>query len=149
MLLRAGRIKEIRTTDPVVRQQTAAVGGERHHAAALGFMMTTHIGLDFPGTYSLDPFELSPMTPWDVCNVDFHVQRPVLYHSAFSFTPAIVGGTLYSYRTYEWVDKPTVLQIGPADGGVYAHVNMPCSIELNRCLVARQRTLHEAEPAVG
>ena len=65
----------------------------------VGFMMRNHIGLDFAGTNTArEAFDLPPMTAGDIYTVDFHVQLPELYPSAFSFSPAIADGTLHSYR---------------------------------------------------
>jgi lipopolysaccharide transport system ATP-binding protein len=116
----------------------------------VGFMMRNHIGLDFAGTNTArEAFDLPPMTAGDIYTVDFHVQLPELYPSAFSFSPAIADGTLHSYRTCDWVDNAIVLQMGPADGEVYGHIHLSCRVELNRCLATQPSTLSHAEPAVG
>jgi ABC-type polysaccharide/polyol phosphate transport system ATPase subunit len=116
----------------------------------VGFMMRNHIGLDFAGTNTArEAFDLPPMAAGDVYTVDFHLQLPELYPSAFSFSPAIADGTLHSYRTCDWVDNAIVLQMGPADGEVYGHIHLPCRVELNRCLTTRPPVLSHAEPAVG
>jgi hypothetical protein len=116
----------------------------------VGFMMRNHIGLDFAGTNTArEAFDLPPMTAGDIYTVDFHLQLPELYPSAFSFSPAIADGTLHSYRTCDWVDNAIVLQMGPADGEVYGHVHLPCRVELNRCLATRPPALSHAEPSVG
>jgi lipopolysaccharide transport system ATP-binding protein len=115
----------------------------------VGFMMRNHIGLDFAGTNTArEQFDLPPMTADDVYTVDFHLQLPELYPSAFSFSPAIADGTLHSYRTCDWVDNAIVLQMSPAEGEVYGHVHLPCRVELNRSLRASSALPH-AEPAVG
>jgi lipopolysaccharide transport system ATP-binding protein len=116
----------------------------------VGFMMRNHIGLDFAGTNTArEAFDLPPMTAGDIYTLDFHVQLPELYPSAFSFSPAIADGTLHSYRTCDWVDNAIVLQMGPADGEVYGHIHMSCRVELNRCLATQPPVLSHAEPAVG
>jgi lipopolysaccharide transport system ATP-binding protein len=116
----------------------------------VGFMMRNHIGLDFAGTNTArEAFDVPPMAAGDIYTVDFHVQLPELYPSAFSFSPAIADGTLHSYRTCDWVDNAIVLQMGPADGEVYGHIHLACRVELNRCLAARPAALTHAEPAVG
>jgi lipopolysaccharide transport system ATP-binding protein len=89
------------------------------------------------------------MTAGDIYTVDFHLQLPELYPSAFSFSPAIADGTLHSYRTCDWVDNAIVLQMAPADGEVYGHVHLRCRVELNRCLATRPPALSHAEPSVG
>jgi len=116
----------------------------------VGFMMRNHIGLDFAGTNTArEAFDLPPMNAGDFYTVDFHVQLPELYPSAFSFSPAIADGTLHSYRTCDWVDNAIVLQMGAADGEVYGHIHLSCRVELNRCLNAQAPVLERAEPAVG
>jgi ABC-type polysaccharide/polyol phosphate transport system ATPase subunit len=116
----------------------------------VGFMMRNHIGLDFAGTNTArEALDLPPMNAGDIYTVDFHVQLPELYPSAFSFSPAIADGTLHSYRTCDWVDNAIVLQMGPADGEVYGHIHLQCRVELNRCLATRPPTMSHAEPAVG
>ncbi|MGP0073620.1 MAG: ABC transporter ATP-binding protein [Bryobacteraceae bacterium] len=116
----------------------------------VGFMMRNHIGLDFAGTNTArEAFDLPPMAGGDIYTVDFHVQVPELYPSAFSFSPAIADGTLHSYRTCDWVDNAIVLQMGPADGEVYGHIHLACRVELNRCLATRPPALSHAEPTVG
>jgi ABC-type polysaccharide/polyol phosphate transport system ATPase subunit len=104
----------------------------------VGFMMRNHLGLDFAGTNTArEQFDLPPMAAGDIYTVDFHLQLPELYPSAFSFSPAIADGTLHSYRTCDWVDNAIVLQMTPADGEVYGHIHLPCKVELNRTLGAR------------
>jgi lipopolysaccharide transport system ATP-binding protein len=116
----------------------------------VGFMMRNHIGLDFAGTNTArEAFDFPPMMEGDVYTVDFHVQLPELYPSAFSFSPAIADGTLHSYRTCDWVDNAIVLQMGPAEGEVYGHIHLACRVELNRSLGAGPPVLSHVEPAVG
>ena len=115
----------------------------------VGFMLRNHIGLDFAGTNTArEAFDLPPMSAGDIYTVDFHLQLPELYPSAFSFSPAIADGTLHSYRTCDWVDNAIVLQMGPGDGQVYGHIHLPCRVELNRCL-GRPAEAVQTERAVG
>jgi lipopolysaccharide transport system ATP-binding protein len=101
----------------------------------VGFMMRNHMGLDFAGTNTArEDFELPPMSAGDIFTVDFHLQLPELYPSAFSFSPAIADGTLHGYTTCDWIDNAIVLQMGPGDGQIYGHVHLPCRIELNRAI---------------
>lgn len=116
----------------------------------VGFMMRNHIGLDFAGTNTArEAFDLPAMSAGDIYTVDFHIQLPELYPSAFSFSPAIADGTLHSYRTCDWIDNAIVLQMGPAGGEVYGHIHLPCRVELNRSLAARSTAGLHAERAVG
>jgi hypothetical protein len=115
----------------------------------VGFMMRNHIGLDFAATNTTrEGFDLPPMTAGDVYTVDFHLQLPELYASAFSFSPAIADGTLHSYRTCDWVDNAIVLQMSPGEGQVYGYIHLPCRVELN-CSLRASPALPHAEPAVG
>lgn len=118
----------------------------------VGFMLRNHIGLDFAGTNTArEAFNLPPMSAGDIYTVDFHLQLPELYPSAFSFSPAIADGTLHSYRTCDWVDNAIVLQMGPGDGQVYGHIHLPCRVELNRSLGVRhmEAAAAQAERTVG
>ncbi|MDP9089959.1 MAG: ABC transporter ATP-binding protein [Pseudomonadota bacterium] len=116
----------------------------------VGFMMRNHIGLDLAGTNTArEAYDLPAMNAGDLYTVDFEVQLPELYPSAFSFSPAIADGTLHSYRTCDWVDNALVLQMGHSEGEVYGHIHLPCRVALNRCLGADPPVLSHAEPAVG
>src|SRR5262249_10408972 len=65
----------------------------------VGFMLRNHMGLDFAGTNtSREGVELPPMISGDIYTIDFHLQLPELYPSAFSFSPAIADGTLRGYK---------------------------------------------------
>jgi lipopolysaccharide transport system ATP-binding protein len=114
----------------------------------VGFMMRNNMGLDFAGTNtSREDFDLPPMAAGDVYTVDFHLQLPELYPSAFSFSPAIADGTLQAYKTCDWIDNAIVLQMSPGDGAIYGNIHLPCRVELNRCLT--QAALSHAEPGGG
>lgn len=117
----------------------------------VGFMLRNHIGLDFAGANTArEAFDLPPMSAGDIYTVDFHLQLPELYPSAFSFSPAIADGTLHSYRTCDWVDNAIVLQMGPGEGQVYGHIHLPCRVELNRCLGTRPtKAADQAESTVA
>jgi lipopolysaccharide transport system ATP-binding protein len=134
-------------TTVVVRISVRAV--ESLSVPIVGFMMRNHIGLDFAGTNTArEGFELPPMAAGDVYTVDFHLQLPKLYPSAFSFSPAIADGTLHAYRTCDWIDNAIVAQMSPAEGEVYGYIHLACRVELNRSLIGRG-VLARAEPAVG
>lgn len=114
----------------------------------VGFMMRNNMGLDFAGTNTArEDFDLPPMAAGDVYTVDFHLQLPELYPSAFSFSPAIADGTLQVYKTCDWIDNAIVLQMSPGDGAIYGNIHLPCRVELNRCLT--QAALSHAEPGGG
>ena len=114
----------------------------------VGFMMRNNMGLDFAGTNTArEDFDLPPMSAGDVYTVDFHLQIPELYPSAFSFSPAIADGTLQAYKTCDWIDNAIVLQMSPGEGQVYGNIHLPCRVELNRCLA--QTELSHAEPGGG
>ena len=107
----------------------------------VGFMMRNHIGLDFAGTNTArEAFDMPPMTAGDIYTVDFHLQLPELYPSAFSFSPAIADGTLHAYRTCDWVDNAIVLQMTPTEGEVYGHIHLPCRVQLNHSFHAVPET---------
>lgn len=111
----------------------------------VGFMLRNHMGLDFAGTNTLrEDFELPPMHAGDVFTVDFHVQLPELYPSAFSFSPAIADGSLNSYVMCDWIDNAITLQMINGAAQVYGYMHLPCHIELNRQL----RRASAAEPVL-
>ncbi len=118
----------------------------------VGFMLRNHMGLDFSGTNtSREDFELPAMRPGDIFTVDFHVQLPELYPSAFSFSPAIADGTLHSYVMCDWIDNAVTLQTISAGGQIYGYLRLPCRIELNRRLgiPATNEMVYAAESRVG
>ena len=104
----------------------------------VGFMLRNHLGVDFAGTNTTrEGFELPVMEEGDVFTVDFHLQIPDLYPSAFSFSPAIADGTIMTYRMCDWIDNAITLQMSHTGGQVYGYVHLPCKVELNSCLEAR------------
>jgi lipopolysaccharide transport system ATP-binding protein len=105
----------------------------------VGFMLRNHLGLDFAGTNTArEGFELPPMTSGDIYTVDFHLDLPHLYPSAFSFSPAIADGTLLSYTICDWIDNAVTLQMSKTNQPVYGHIHLPCRVELNRALKGGQ-----------
>ncbi|MBY0503622.1 MAG: ABC transporter ATP-binding protein [Bryobacteraceae bacterium] len=98
----------------------------------IGFMLRNHLGLDFAGTNTLrENIELEAMAPEDVVTVDFHLDLPELYPSAFSFSPAIADGNLTHYKMCDWIDNAISLQMGHAEGQVYGYLHLPCRVEVN------------------
>lgn len=98
----------------------------------IGFMLRNHLGLDFAGTNTLrENMELEPMAPGDTVTVDFHLDLPELYPSAFSFSPAIADGNLTHYKMCDWIDNAITLQMGHAEGQVYGYLHLPCRVEVN------------------
>jgi lipopolysaccharide transport system ATP-binding protein len=115
----------------------------------VGFILRNHMGQDFAGTNTArEDFELPPMAAGTVYTVDFHVQLPELYPSAFSFSPAIADGTLYSYTMCDWIDNAIALQMSPGEVPVYGHMHLPCRVELNRCLGSPELA-RQPEPQLG
>jgi lipopolysaccharide transport system ATP-binding protein len=105
----------------------------------VGFMLRNHLGLDFAGTNTArEGFDLPPMTSGDIYTVDFHLDLPHLYPSAFSFSPAIADGTLLSYTICDWIDNAVTLQMSKTNQPVYGHIHLPCRVELNRALKGGQ-----------
>jgi len=101
----------------------------------VGFMLRNQMGLDFAGTNTArEGIDLAPMASGDVYTVDFHLQLPELYPSAFSFSPAIADGTLRGYRICDWIDNAIVLHMSPGEEEVYGHVHLPCRVQVNRSL---------------
>lgn len=103
----------------------------------IGFMLRNHLGVDFAGTNTIrENIELAPMEPGDVVTVDFHVDLPELYPSAFSFSPAIADGNLVHYKMCDWIDNAITLQMGHGEGQVYGYLHLPCRVEVNARLVS-------------
>ena len=102
----------------------------------VGFMMRNHLGVDFAGTNTLrEAIELEPLRKDDVVTVDFHLDLPQLYPSAFSFSPAIADGNLTHYKMCDWIDNAITLQMGHGEGQVYGYVHLPCRVEVNARLM--------------
>ena len=116
----------------------------------VGFMMRNHLGLDFAGTNTArEGVELPAMTAGDVYTVDFHVQLPELYPSAFSFSPAIADGTLRSYKMCDWIDNAIVVQMTPGEEEVYGHMHLACRVQVNRCLAKSEPPVCLVEQRLG
>ena len=98
----------------------------------VGFMLRNHLGVDFAGTNTIrENIELAPMGAGDVVTVDFHLDLPELYPSAFSFSPAIADGNLVHYQMCDWIDNAITLQMGHGEGQVYGYMHLPCRVEVN------------------
>jgi lipopolysaccharide transport system ATP-binding protein len=107
----------------------------------VGFMLRNQLGMDFSGTNTTrEGYQLPPLQPGDVYTVDFHLELPELYPSAFSFSPAIADGTLLGYQMCDWIDNAIVVQMQRSESEVYGYMHLPCRVEVN----ARMR---EGEPA--
>jgi len=116
----------------------------------VGFMLRNQLGLDFAGTNtSREGVELPPMTSGDIYTVDFHVQLPELYPSAFSFSPAIADGTLRGYKICDWIDNAIALHMSPGEEEVYGHVHLPCRVQVNRSLTKSQPAPALVEQRLG
>jgi len=101
----------------------------------VGFMLRNHMGLDFAGTNTArEDVELPAMHAGDIFTVDFHIDLPELYPSAFSFSPAIADGTLHSYVMCDWIDNAISLQMMSGPNQIYGHIHLPCRIDVNRKL---------------
>jgi lipopolysaccharide transport system ATP-binding protein len=82
----------------------------------VGFMLRNHLGIDFAGTNTTrEGYQIEPMRSGDIKTVDFHIDLPELYPSAFSFSPAIANGTLHSYTMCDWIDNAITMQMGHGD----------------------------------
>ena len=65
----------------------------------VGFMMRNQLGHRFlRHQHRARGLRSPPMTPGDVCTVDFHLDLPELYPASFSFSPAIADGTAAGLR---------------------------------------------------
>lgn len=137
----------LRLLEPLSRIVVRISVRAKEHVALpmVGFMLRNHLGLDFSGTNTArESFDLPPMAPGDTLTVDFHLDLPELYPSAFSFSPAIADGTLTSYAMCDWIDNAISLQMGHADAQVYGYVHLPCRVALNARLHSPESTVEEA-----
>jgi lipopolysaccharide transport system ATP-binding protein len=123
---------------PILQPGTRAIlriSAIAHEAVALpniGFMLRNHLGLDFAGTNTTrEGHQLPPMRPGDRVTVDFHIELPDLYPSAFSFSPAIADGTLHAYTMCDWIDNAITLQMAHGEAPVYGYMHLPCKVEVN------------------
>ena len=63
----------------------------------IGFMFRNHLGVDFAGTNTArERCDLPPLYIGDVCTVDFYLDVPTLYASAFSFSISILSAPRWS-----------------------------------------------------
>ena len=103
----------------------------------VGFMLRNHLGVDFAGTNTIrENVELGPLGAGEVVTVDFHVDLPEIYPSAFSFSPAIAEGNLHHYKMCDWIDNAITLQMAHGEGQVYGYLHLPCRVEVNARLGA-------------
>ncbi len=126
-----GRIRSLRpNTTIVVRISFRAISNLDYPIA--GFMFRNHLGVDFAGTNTArERHQLPAMAAGDACTVDFHLDLPALYPSAFSFSPAIANGSLQHYAICDWIDNAVALHMDPSDGPVYGQFHFPCRVEVN------------------
>jgi lipopolysaccharide transport system ATP-binding protein len=98
----------------------------------VGYLLRNHLGVDFAGSNTTrEGTLLSPMQPGDTVTVDFHLQLPELYPSAFSFSPAVADGALHNYRMHDWIDNALTVQMGHGEGQVYGYMHLECRVEVN------------------
>ena len=110
----------------------------------VGFMMRNHLGVDFAGTNTLrEGHQLAELWPGDTVTVDFHVTLPELYPASFSLSPAIADGNLTHYKMCDWIDNALTLQMGHGEGQVYGYLHLPCKVEVNSRLGAKETVPHE------
>jgi lipopolysaccharide transport system ATP-binding protein len=110
----------------------------------VGFMMRNHLGVDFAGTNTLrEGHQLAELWPGDTVTVDFHVEMPELYPASFSFSPAIADGNLSEYKMCDWIDNALTLQMGHGEGQIYGYLHLPCKVEVNSRLSAKEAVPHE------
>jgi len=98
----------------------------------VGFMFRNHLGVDFAGTNTArEGYTLPPLPAGEVCTVDFYVDLPDLYASAFSFSPAIADGTLEHYAMCDWIDNALALHMEKSGALIYGQLHFPCRVEIN------------------
>jgi len=142
-----GKPVSLLTPDSRITVRISATAKEPLANPNVGFMLRNHLGVDFAGTNTIrEGVKIPPMRPGDVYTVDFHIDLPHLYPSAFSFSPAIADGTLIAYKMCDWIDNAITLQMSHGDGQVYGYVHLPCRIDVNTA-IGHPRTAPEARLA--
>jgi lipopolysaccharide transport system ATP-binding protein len=110
----------------------------------IGFMMRNHLGVDFAGSNTLrEGHQLNELWPGDTVTVDFHLTLPELYPASFSFSPAIADGNLSHYKMCDWIDNALTLQMGHGEGEIYGYLHIPCKVEVNSRLGAKEAVPNE------
>ena len=130
--------RELRLLEPGSRivLRISAAAFEEIRSPNLGFMLRNHLGIDFAGTNTTrEGHLLPPLQAGDRVTVDFYLDLPELYPSAFSFSPAIADGTLHSYTMCDWVDNALTLQMGHGAAEVYGYMHLSCRVEVNARLL--------------
>lgn len=103
----------------------------------VGFIFRNHLGVDFAGTNTArERVELPPLMIGDVCTVDFYLDLPMLYASAFSFSPAVANGTIDHYTMCDWIDNAVVLHMEKSGDPIYGQFHFPCKVRVNARLAA-------------
>ena len=103
----------------------------------VGFLMRNHLGVDFAGTNTArEGHDLPPMIAGDVYTVDFHMELPEFYPSAFSFSPAVADGPLEGFRVCDLIDNAIALQMSAGSAEVYGFMHLPCRVMVNARLGA-------------
>jgi hypothetical protein len=125
---------ELRLLSPSSRiiLRISVEAGEDLRLPNVGFMLRNHMGLDLAGTNTTrEGHQLPPMKAGDRLTVDFHVDLPELYPSAFSFSPAIADGTVQAYTMCDWIDNALTIQMGHGDAQIYGYLHLPCRVQVN------------------
>jgi ABC-type multidrug transport system ATPase subunit len=117
----------------------------------VGFMLRNQLGVDFAGTNTArEGLRLPPLRAAEIVTVDFFMDLPELYASAFSFSPAIADGTLEDYRMCDWIDNALALQMSRSAQGTYGYIHLPCRVEVNpRARGARPGAAPAMEKSLG
>lgn len=103
----------------------------------VGFLMRNHLGVDFAGTNTVrEGHVLPPMLAGDVYTLDFHMDLPELYPSAFSFSPAVADGPLEGFRVCDLIDNAIAIQMAAGTAEVYGFLHLPCRVMINARLGA-------------
>lgn len=98
-----------------------------------GFLMRNHLGCDFAGANTSDEGRnLKAMRAGEICTVDFELDLPEFYPSAFSFSPWIAEREegRGEEDVCDWIDNAITVQMGRGEGQVYGCIQIPCRIEL-------------------
>lgn len=108
------------------------------NAPCVGFVVRNHLGLEFAATdTSREDCPLGCLQAGEFLTVEFHLDLPEVYQSAFSFSPVVRDGNALC----DWIDNAVTLEVSRTNGHVYGYLHLPCRMEINSRLSSDQPKL--------
>jgi lipopolysaccharide transport system ATP-binding protein len=116
----------------------------------VGFLIRNHLGLDFSGANTArEGQELPALRAGEICTVDFHLDLPELYPGPFSFSPAVVDGTLEEHDVCDWIENALALEVARGELEIYGFVHLPCRVQVNARLEQKTDAIEHPERKLG